>query len=71
VDDGVSQNTQEESHDLMFKVFLYNPIPEAVRISKKNICIVHVNQRDKEVNDAENEKMLNYFLAVREPTWGQ
>lgn len=55
----------------MFKVMLLNPQPEGVRISKKNICIVRINQKDESSAEEENEKLLDYFLQVREPTWGQ
>lgn len=32
-----------DKHDLMFKVFLINASPEGVKISKKNVCIVHIS----------------------------
>lgn len=69
-DDG-EEGQAEEAVDLMFKVLIHKAEPEAVKISKKNVCIVTIVQQDDDNNEDENEKLLNYFLQVREPTWGQ
>lgn len=70
-DDIEEASEKDEAADLMFKVLLLNPSPEGVRISKKNICIVRISQEDQSNVEDENEKLLQYFLQVREPTWGQ
>lgn len=51
-----------EIPDLMFKVIIHKAEPEGVKISKKNICIVTIVQKDDEREEDENEKLLNYFL---------
>lgn len=55
----------------MFKVLIHKAEPEGVKISKKNVCIITIVQQDDEQGEDENEKLLNYFLQVREPSWGQ
>jgi len=55
----------------MFKVLIHKAEPEGVKISKKNVCIVTIVQQDEAHGEDETEKLLNYFLQVREPSWGQ
>lgn len=66
-----TNSEKDDLPDLMFKVMLLNPQPEGVKISKKNICIVRISQKDEGSAEEESEKLLEYFLQVREPSWGQ
>lgn len=51
---------EEEEIDRMFKVILSNPEPAAVKISKKNCCMVTILA--KEHDDQEKQKLYEYFL---------
>lgn len=66
-----SDNLAEEVVDLMFKILIYKADPSGVLISKKNVCIITIVNEDDEEKDDDNEKLLSYFLQVREPSWGQ
>ena len=69
----IDANDSEEGEvqDKMFKVTLSRAEPAAVKISKKNVCIVHINKKEDEDVNEEHEKMMEYFMATREANWGQ
>lgn len=58
--------------DLIFKVKLDKPEPAGVKISKKNVCLVTiVHSEDEDKNAASQRKLLQYYLEMQDPTWGQ
>jgi|DEB0MinimDraft_12_1074336.scaffolds.fasta_scaffold10474_2 hypothetical protein len=70
-DGEISHEDLNEMTDVMFKVCLLNPQPEMVKISKKNTCIVTIVMSDDEEDQDDGEKMLQYFVQSREPSWSQ
>ena len=56
--------------DVMFKVTLSKPTPEGVKLSSKNSCIVTIEQDDGG-DDADGEKLLDFFMTKNEATWKQ
>lgn len=69
--DGVDDGEESEDEEVMFKVKLYNPQPEEVKISSKNVCFVTIfknEDEEKELND--HQKILEYYLSQKEETWG-
>lgn len=70
-DDDIEVEQMEEVQDVMFKVLIQKATPEEVKVSKKNMCTVTIVQGEDQINEDEGEKMLQYFLDVREPSWGQ
>lgn len=56
----------------MFKVKIEKAEPEAVKISKRNTCIVTIVQSNgNEAEAIQEEKLLQYFLESKSPSWGQ
>lgn len=70
-DDEIEVEQMEEVQDVMFKILITKAQPEEVKVSKKNMCAVTIVQEEDAMNEDEDEKMLEYFLEVREPSWGQ
>jgi hypothetical protein len=70
-DDDIEVEQMEEVQDVMFKVLIQKAQPEEVKVSKKNMCTVTIVQGENLSNEDEGENMLQYFLDVREPSWGQ
>lgn len=71
-DGSFSQDDQGEVSDVMFKVKIFDAKPEGVNISKKNVAIVTIKQTEDDSEKIEDEqKMLTYFLASKEPSWSQ
>ena len=61
----------EEEFGPKFKIVLEKPEPEQVKISKKNCCTVELKNAAKTENTAnEHQKMIDYFVAQRNPGWG-
>jgi len=66
------EEEEEEPHDLMFKVKLEKAEPEAIKISKKNICIVSISQSSEDVGGGESQaKLVDYFIKNKKPTFFQ
>lgn len=61
----------EDPEDLMFKIIIEKAMPEGVRISKRNVCIVTITQSDEEEIEVEGDMLLKYFLSAKEPNWAQ
>jgi len=71
-DERADDGSSEESLDVMFKVKIEKAEPVGVKISKKNTCIITILQTDEnEAEAVQEEKLLQYFLDAKEPTWGQ
>lgn len=72
-DDGPVEGSSEEGEpDLIFKVKLDKPEPNGVKISKKNVCLVTLLRNDEEdKNAASQRKLIEFYLAMQEPTWMQ
>jgi len=65
----VEEEELEDAIDVMFKVTLSKP-SEGVKISSKNCCNVTLLQEDDDgINELEGEKMLEYFMQCKEPSW--
>lgn len=65
---------QEESMvapDRLFKVLLTNPLPEGVKISKKNICIVRISPSTAKMEAEQNHNVLDFFMQQKEASWAQ
>jgi len=53
---------------------LTNPKPDGVKLSKKSTCYINIEEVDESAEQAaeyERKKMLDFFLAEKEVTWGQ
>lgn len=71
-EEGTSEDLEtEEEFGPKFKIVLEKPEPEQVKISKKNCCTVEL-KTTAAGNDsaAEHQKMIQYFVAQRNPSWG-
>lgn len=66
------EESEDEEPDLIFKVKLDKPDPAGVKISKKNVCLVTiVRSEDEDKNAASQRKLLQFYLQMQDPTWGQ
>jgi hypothetical protein len=64
--------SDSEEPDLMFKVKIEKPDPAGVKISKRNTCIVQILQSCEEGTEAiAQEKLLQYLIDSKEPSWQQ
>lgn len=56
----------------MFKVLLYDSKNlEGIKISKKNACIITLVYDDEEDKQRQaEEKLLEYWLNAKSPSWG-
>ena len=66
------QESEEGDPDLIFKVKLDSPEPKGVKISKKNVCLVTIVRNEEfNKNEESQRKMIEFYLAQRDPTWSQ
>lgn len=66
------EGSEEGEPDLIFKVKLDKPEPNGVKISKKNVCLVTlVRSEEEDKNAASQRKLIEFYLAMKEPTWSQ
>ena len=64
------EGSAEEVCDVIFKVKLEKPEPQEVKISKKNVCLVTiVKGDDAEKQEDERQKLLEFYLQQKEPSW--
>jgi solute carrier family 8 (sodium/calcium exchanger) len=65
------EDSEEElAKEIRFKVRIESPDPETVKISKKNLCIVTVLPESMENEVNKQQKMVDYFMETRNPSWG-
>ena len=70
--EGDENSEEEELIEVMFKVIIEKAEPEGVRLSKRNCAIVTiVSGGEEETQMMQEQKLLEYFLSTREPTWKQ
>ena len=70
--EGDENSEEEELVEVMFKVIIEKSEPEGVKISKRNCCIVTiVSGGEEETQMMQEQKLLEYFLSTREPSWPQ
>lgn len=70
--EGVEQSEEEEAIEVMFKVVIEKSEPVGVKISKRNCAIVTiVSGGEEETQMMQEQKLLEYFLSTREPSWKQ
>jgi hypothetical protein len=66
------EGSEEGEPDLIFKVKLDKPEPKGVKISKKNICLVTIVRNEEfNKNEESQRKLIEFYLAQRDPTWTQ
>ena len=75
-DDEANEDGEEESEegdpDLIFKVKIDKPEPNGVKISKKNVCLVTlVRSEEEDKNAASQRKLIEFYLAMNDPSWSQ
>lgn len=70
--DGDENSEEEEAREVMFKVVIEKAEPVGVKISKRNRAIVTiVSGQEEEPYIIQEQKLLEYFLSTREPSWKQ
>jgi len=70
--DGDENSAEEEAVEVMFKVIIEKSEPVGVKISKRNCAIVTiVSGGEEETQMMQEQKLLEYFLSTREPSWPQ
>lgn len=70
--DGDENSAEEEAVEVMFKVIIEKSEPVGVKISKRNRAIVTiVSGGEEETQMIQEQKLLEYFLSTREPSWKQ
>lgn len=63
---------EEEEPDLIFKIKLDRPSSDGVKISRKNICFVTIVRSEEfEKEEEDRQKLLAFYLAQQNPSWGQ
>lgn len=68
--EGDEGSEDEELIEVMFKVIIEKSEPEGVKISKRNCAIVTiVSGGEEETQMMQEQKLLEYFLSTREPSW--
>ena len=71
-DEGEPDNhgSDEDEQDVIFKVKLEKPEPQGVKISKKNVALITITKSEEAEQEMEDKnKLIEYFLSQREPTW--
>ena len=49
--------------DLMFRVLIENPEPQVVRLSRKNVAFITINNSDDiDAEQKENAQLLAFFM---------
>lgn len=57
---------------MIFKVKLDKPEPAGVKISKKNVCLVTlVRSEEEDKSAASQRKLIEFYLAMADPSWSQ
>lgn len=70
--DGDENSEEEEAREVMFKVIIEKSKPVGVKISKRNCAIVTIVSGGEESSQIiQEQKLLEYFLSTRDPTWRQ
>ena len=70
--DEEEEGSEEGDPDLIFKVKLDKPEPNGVKISKKNVCLVTlVRSEEEDKNAASQRKLIEFYLAMNDPSWTQ
>ena len=70
--EGDENSEDEELIEVMFKVIIEKAEPEGVRLSKRNCAIVTiVSGGEEKTQMMQEQKLLEYFLSTREPSWKQ
>lgn len=71
-DEGGDDAEDSETPDLMFKVKIEKAEPAGVKVSKRNVCIVSILENEAENNNAlAEQKLLQYLIDSKEPSWTQ
>lgn len=61
-----------EKPNLMFKVKIEKAEPSIVKVSKKNICYVTIDQNEQEDNVGQGQaELIKFFINSKDKSWGQ
>jgi len=53
----------------MIKVALENPLPEGVKVSRKNTVLISITPDHTEDDKQEEDQLLEYFMQEQKPGW--
>jgi len=67
---GTDGEEDEEKEDVMFRVIIENPDPKIVKLSRKNVAFVTINQNEEGAAQDEHTKLIEFFMSSQKPTWG-
>lgn len=70
----VDDDEGEGGDVVSFAIKLYDPFPEAVKLSRKDTCFIDIEPNNSEEDirmEKERAQMVDYFVANKEITWGQ
>jgi hypothetical protein len=63
-DEGDHEDDAEDDNlELMFTLKITGGDPEGLKISKRNICMIKINDSEKASEDDVNSKLLEYYMA--------
>jgi len=69
-EDGDASHGDGEDPDSMFRIIIEKPWPELVKLSRKNIAYVTINQGNEVERAArDNAKLIEFFMNTKKPTW--
>lgn len=60
----------DETAGVKFKVILEKPIPQGVKISRKNCCTIEIIEEVSGEEAAADMNLLEFFVNQKNPTWG-
>lgn len=63
-------DSDREPLDLMFRVLIENPEPQVVKLSRKNVAFITINNSDDiDAEQKENQQLLMFFMNSKNPSW--
>ena len=65
---------ENQQDTVSFALILENPLPEGNKLLKKSTCFINIEAVDlaaQEREDFERRKMIDFFTAENDPTWGE
>jgi len=71
---GEEEDNKESSRfppSVIFYVKLFDPTPQGVKISKKNVCMVEIIPEEMELEEdvADQERLIEFFVEQNDETW--
>jgi len=70
-DDKSDPDDEDAQQDLMFRVIIEKAEPAHVKLSRKNVAFITIEQSKEGASESEEHaKLLEFFMAKQKPSWG-